>query len=57
MVGDRPQGRRALIDQVTVSGGGNGEGILDDGMEVVELSARYKIKKALGKEGIGAQMV
>ncbi|MFN9433714.1 MAG: protein kinase domain-containing protein [Planctomycetota bacterium] len=44
---------RSLGDQVTFGGGADQEHFDDDGMEIVDLAARYKIEKTLGKGGMG----
>jgi formylglycine-generating enzyme required for sulfatase activity/serine/threonine protein kinase len=43
----------SLGDQATSGGAGGDEDYLDDDMEVVDLEARYKIEKTLGKGGMG----
>ena len=44
---------QSLGDQMTFGAGVSGDDALDDGMEVVDLSARYKVEKTLGKGGMG----
>jgi formylglycine-generating enzyme required for sulfatase activity len=44
---------RSLGDQATFAGAGGDNDYLDDGMEIVDLAARYKIEKSLGKGGMG----
>jgi formylglycine-generating enzyme required for sulfatase activity/tRNA A-37 threonylcarbamoyl transferase component Bud32 len=52
--GRSPQGDQSLGDQMTFGvGKGDADDAVDDGMEVVDLSARYKIEKTLGKGGMG----
>jgi formylglycine-generating enzyme required for sulfatase activity/serine/threonine protein kinase len=52
--GDRPGLRdNSLGDEMTFGDEGGADEAVDDGMEVVDLSARYKIEKTLGKGGMG----
>jgi serine/threonine protein kinase len=52
--GGKPVARdQSLGDQMTFGGGAVDGDLDDDGMEVVDLSARYKIEKSLGKGGMG----
>lgn len=44
---------KSLGDEMTLGGGGEQDDTLDDGMEIVDLSARYKIEGTLGKGGMG----
>jgi serine/threonine protein kinase len=44
---------RSLGDQATFAGASGDDDFLDDDMEVVDLEARYKIEKTLGKGGMG----
>jgi formylglycine-generating enzyme required for sulfatase activity len=44
---------QSLGDQLTFGAGSFGDEAVDDGMEVFDLSARYKIEKTLGKGGMG----
>jgi formylglycine-generating enzyme required for sulfatase activity/serine/threonine protein kinase len=45
---------QSLGDQMTFGAGkGDADDAVDDGMEVVDLSARYKIEQTLGKGGMG----
>jgi serine/threonine protein kinase len=48
-----PPNPKSLGDQATFSGGAEKGDFEDDGMEVVDLEARYKIEKVLGKGGMG----
>jgi len=44
---------RSLGDQATFAGGGDQGTFEDDGMEIVDLEARYSIQKTLGMGGMG----
>ena len=44
---------RSLGDQATFAGGADQATFEDDGMEIVDLEARYSIQKTLGKGGMG----
>ena len=44
---------QSLGDQATFGDGGGDDEPFDDGMEVVDLSARYTIERVLGKGGMG----
>jgi formylglycine-generating enzyme required for sulfatase activity len=44
---------KSLGDQATFGGTGGDDDCLDDDMEVVDLEARYKIERTLGKGGMG----
>jgi tRNA A-37 threonylcarbamoyl transferase component Bud32 len=44
---------RSLGDQATFAGASGDDDFLDDDMEVVDLTSRYKIEKTLGKGGMG----
>ncbi len=44
---------KSLGDQATFAGGSGDDDLLDDGMEVVDLTSRYKIEKTLGTGGMG----
>ncbi len=44
---------RSLGDQATFAGGADQGDFEDDGMEIVDLEARYSIQKTLGKGGMG----
>jgi hypothetical protein len=44
---------KGLGDQATFGGAGGDDAYLDDDMEVVDLEARYKIERTLGKGGMG----
>ena len=46
-------GPQSLGDEMTLGGGGEQDRTLDEGMEIVDLSARYKIEGTLGKGGMG----
>ncbi|MEY4566185.1 MAG: hypothetical protein RLY14_1155 [Planctomycetota bacterium] len=51
--GKTPQRDVSLGDQMTFGAGGDDGGYEDDGMEIIDLEARYKIEKVLGKGGMG----
>ena len=54
MGGNSDTSPRSLGDDVTFDGGGAADDELyDDGMEIVDLEARYKIESVLGKGGMG----
>ena len=47
-------GPQSFGDEVTFGGGAGGDdGLHDDGMEVIDLSARYTVEGVLGKGGMG----
>ena len=51
---DSDTSANSLGDEVTFAGGGvSDDDLYDDGMEVQDLEARYKIERALGKGGMG----
>ena len=51
--GDCEISPRSLGDEVTFGDGGTGEDVYDEGMEVVDLEARYAVEGTLGKGGMG----
>jgi formylglycine-generating enzyme required for sulfatase activity/serine/threonine protein kinase len=51
--GKSPRRDVSLGDQMTFGAGGDEGGYEDDGMEIIDLEARYKIEKVLGKGGMG----
>ncbi|MGB4740645.1 MAG: serine/threonine-protein kinase, partial [Fuerstiella sp.] len=54
--GTQPEdkGPQSLGDEVTFGdAAGGGEAVFDDGMEIVDLSARYTVEGVLGKGGMG----
>ena len=52
--GGRSNDPHSLGDEVTLGGGGNDlDGSFDDGMEIVDLEARYTFEDVLGRGGMG----
>jgi hypothetical protein len=47
------RGDRSLGDSQTLGGAVSPDDVTDDGIEIVDLSLRYKIEKTLGKGGMG----